>query len=36
MTDVHGLVLDENDLAAARRCAHEALVLAVGEITAIG
>jgi len=35
MTDVHGLVLDESDLAAARRCAHEALVLAVEEITAM-
>ena len=34
MTDVHGLVLDEDDLAAARRCAHEALVLVVGEIAA--
>ncbi len=32
MADVHGLVLDEDDLAAARRCAHEALVLVVGEI----
>ena len=32
MSDVHGLVLDEDDLAAARRCAHEALVLVVGEI----
>jgi hypothetical protein len=34
MTEVHGLVLDEDDLAAARRCAHEALVLVVGEIAA--
>ena len=36
MTEVHGLVLDEDDLAAARRCAHEALVLVVGEIDASG
>jgi len=34
MNDVHGLMLDEDDLAAARRCAHEALVLVVGEIAA--
>ena len=31
---VHGLALDEDDLAAARRCAHEALVLTVGEMAA--
>lgn len=36
MTEVHGLVLDEDDLAAARRSAHEALVLVVGEIAAAG
>lgn len=37
MTDVvHGLALDEDDLAAARRCAHEALVLTVEEMAATG
>lgn len=34
--DVHGLALDEDDLAAARRCAHEALVLTVEEMSATG
>jgi hypothetical protein len=37
MTDgVHGLALDEDDLAAARRGAHEALVLTVEEMSATG
>lgn len=37
MTEVmHGLTLDEDDLAAARRCAHEALVLTMGELAATG
>lgn len=30
-----GLVLDADDLAAARRCAHEALVLAVGDLDGV-
>jgi hypothetical protein len=32
MDVVHGLALGEDDLAAARRCAHEALVLSVEEM----
>ncbi len=34
--EVHGLALDEDDLEAARRCAHEALVLMMGELAATG
>ena len=33
---VNGLALDEGDLAAARRCAHEALVLTMDELAATG
>jgi hypothetical protein len=34
--EVHGLARDEGDLEAARRCAHEALVLMMGELAATG
>ncbi len=36
MDVVQGLALDEDDLAAARRCAHEALVLSVEEMAVTG